>query len=329
MDCGKGHVAEGVGVDALGAQKGVGGGARLLVGDVCTWAYRRSGLAGISKASRPRPKSATAAMRSSRAERARRHARSGGAGAASGGVSAAPLFVAIQKAGLRLEAAVPPVGDQRDHHGQHDDAGAGRAGELEVQALRAHQQHGAVHGVHRVVPDERRQNAPAQHDEAQGHAADADFHAADVERLLRISGVSEAPDEAREHHGRHGVTHQLAQERNGEHAEEKLFRDRRQEAAEQHEQPGESRIEQVAVRDIGGRPCAELVGHDVERRLIGDEDAGERDAENGAEEEALGAQAAQAEEIAQRDFVAEGFAVERLGAGGENEEEAARSRARR
>ena len=178
-------------------------------------------------------------------------------------------------------------------------------GELEIQAVRAQQQHGAVHGVHRVVPHQRRQDAPAQHDEAQRHAADSHFHAADVERLLRIAGVAEAPDEARQHHRHRQRAHQLAQKRNGEHAEQELFGDRRQEAAEQHEQPGEARVQQVAVRHVGRRPGAELVGHDVEGRLVGDEDAGQRDAQNRAQEEALGAQAAQAEEVAQRDLVAE------------------------
>ena len=52
------------------------------------------------------------------------------------------------------------------------------------------------------MPDERRQDAPAQHDDAERDAADADFDAADVERLLRIAGVAEAPDEAGEHHAR-------------------------------------------------------------------------------------------------------------------------------
>ena len=88
--------------------------------------------------------------------------------------------------------------------------------------------------------------------------------------------------------------HQFAQERDGEHAEEELFGDGRQKAAEEHESPGKAGIEQVAVGDIGGRPGAEAVRHDVEGRLVGDEDPGERDAEDRAEEEALGAEAAQA-----------------------------------
>ena len=118
---------------------------------------------------------------------------------------------------------------------------------------------------------------------------------------------------------------ELAQERDGEHAEQELFGDGGQEAAEEDEGPGEAGIEQIAIGDVGGRPGAELGGQDVERGLVGDEDAGERDAEDGAEEEALGAQAAPGEEIAERDLIAEHLAVERFGAGGEDEEEAARA----
>ena len=99
-----------------------------------------------------------------------------------------------------------------------------------------------------------------------------------------------------------------------EHAEHELLGDGRQEAAEEDEGPGEAGIEEVAVRDIGGRPGAVLRGDDVERGLVRDEDAGEGDAEHGAEEEALGAEAAALEEMAERDLAREHLAVERLGA---------------
>ena len=49
--------------------------------------------------------------------------------------------------------------------------------------------------------------------DAERDAADADLHAADIEGLLRIAGVAEAPDEAGEdQRERHG-SDQLAQER--------------------------------------------------------------------------------------------------------------------
>ena len=121
---------------------------------------------------------------------------------------------------------------------------------------------------------------------------------------------------------------ELAQEGNGEHAEQELFGDRGQEAAEEHEGPGEAGIQQVGIRHVGGRPGAELVGQDVEPGLVGDEDSGERDAEDGAQEEAFGAQPAQREKIAERDLVAEHLAVERFGAGGEDEQQTARAQRR-
>ena len=107
--------------------------------------------------------------------------------------------IAVEQAGLGLEASAIPVGDERGADGEDHDSGGADAGELEVEALGAHQQHGAVHGVHRIVPDQGGQNTEAQHDDAERDAADADFDAANIERLLRIAGVAEAPEEAGQH----------------------------------------------------------------------------------------------------------------------------------
>ena len=76
--------------------------------------------------------------------------------------------------------------------------------------------------------------------EAERDAADADLHAANVEGLLRVGRMSEAPDEAGKHDRRGEPADEFAQERDAEHAEEKLFGDGREEAAEQDEGPGES-----------------------------------------------------------------------------------------
>ena len=233
--------------------------------------------------------------------------------------------IAVQQAGLGLEASAIPVGYERDADGEHHDSRGAESGELEVEAFGAHQQHGAVHGVDGIVPDQGGQDSEAQHDDAERHAADADFQAADKEGLLRIAGVAEAPDEAGQHHGDCHVARELAQKGDGEHAEEKLLGDGGQEAAEEDEGPGKPGIEQIGIRYVGRRPGAALVGEDVEPGLVGDEDAGERDAEDAAEKEMPRAQSAQGEEITQRDLIAERFAIERFGAGGEDEEEAARA----
>ncbi len=135
--------------------------------------------------------------------------------------------------------------------------------------------------------------------------------------------MSEPPDEARQHNGRGKPAHQFPQKRDGEHAEHEFLGDGRQISAHQHEEPGEFGIEEIAVGHVGGRPRAVLVRHDVEDGLVGDENGAQRHAQNRAQEEAFGAQAAQAEQAAQRDFAGECFAVEHLRAGRDDEQRAA------
>ena len=137
--------------------------------------------------------------------------------------------------------------------------------------------------------------------------------------------MSEAPDEARQHHCEGDIAQQLRQKGNGEHAEHELFGNRREESAEEHVEPGQARVQQIVVGHVGGRPRAEVVRHHVECRLVGDEDAGQGDAQDRAQEELLAAQAARAEESAQRKARAIAFAIERLRAGGEDEQQAARA----
>ena len=165
--------------------------------------------------------------------------------------------IAIQQAGLGLEASAAPVGNERDQYGEHHDSRGAESGEFEVEAFGAHQQHGAVHRVDGIVPDQGGQDSEAEHDDAERHAADADFHAANVEGLLRIAGVTEAPDEAGQNDGDDHAAGEIAQKGDGEHAEEELFGDGGQEAAEEDEGPGKSGIEQIGVRDVGRRPGAD------------------------------------------------------------------------
>src|SRR5581483_9363679 len=113
------------------------------------------------------------------------------------------------------------------------------------------------------------------------------------------------------------------QEGNGEHAEQEFFRDGGQKSAEQHVCPGELRVEQIGVGHVRRRPGAETVSHDVKRRLVRDEDAAQRKAQNRAEQERLRSHAAQPEEIAQRKLVGKELAVERLRGGRQEKKQAA------
>ncbi len=230
-------------------------------------------------------------------------------------------LVGVREPCLRLEAAASHVSHQCYENRQDHDAGAGRSREPEVKAVRPEQQQRAVQGVHRVVPYQRGQNSPTQHDGAQHDSADPYFQPANVKRLLRIGGVAKAPNESRENQGRNHRAHQVPQERDGEHTEEEFFRDRRQETAKQHERPRKARVQQVGVRHIRRRPGSETVGQHVESDLVGDEDAGKGEPQNGAQEEALGANPARAKQVAQRYPATEGRAIEWLGSRGQHEQQ--------
>src|ERR1019366_8941187 len=114
----------------------------------------------------------------------------------------------------------------------------------------------------------------------------------------------------------------------GEHAEEEFFAHGGQKTAEQDEGPGESGVQQVRVRHVGRRPCAVTVSHNVEPGLVGDEDPGQGDAEDGTQEKAWGARAARREEFTKRILVTELWAVAPWGARCEDEQQAARAQGR-
>jgi hypothetical protein len=154
---------------------------------------------------------------------------------------------------------------------------------------------------------------------------------ADPERLIRVVRVREAPDVGREHHGHDGggaapqadSRQVLVEERHREHARRELFGDRREEADEEHERPREAGVQEIAVGHFERRPGAEARRRDVEDRLVGGEEQHQHEAEQHFLEEALGAQAAPAEERRQRQLAGVALAVHGLGGGGEQHDEAA------
>ena len=70
-----------------------------------------------------------------------------------------------------------------------------RSGEAQIRAVRTQQGRADKECVHRVVPDQRCPDAPAQQDDSRDDADQADFDAANVGGLLRIVAVQKSPDE--------------------------------------------------------------------------------------------------------------------------------------
>ena len=145
------------------------------------------------------------------------------------------------------------------------------------------------------MPDQQRQQAETLHEQPGHDAGQAHFHAADPERLVRIPGVTEAPDEGRKDDRREAGAHQSLQKGNGERARKELFGERRKEPGEDDGHPRQGTVEQVVVRHLRRRPRTVPMSGQVEDHLIGDEERHERVAEDMArktrrEESARGVQ---------------------------------------
>ena len=197
-------------------------------------------------------------------------------------------FVRVGQSGLRQESAPSEIEEDRRGQRQQEDSRGHRAGKDVIGVSGTEQEERRVGRVDREVPDEERQRAvpqekPAHHDAGRSH-----LDAADVERLVRICGVPEPPDQGGHHDRDDAARSDPVQERDREHAADAFFRDRRQEPDQENGRPGKGRIQHVAVRDVRGRPGAQPRRHYVEDRLVGEEERGERVAEHDTEEEPLG-----------------------------------------
>src|SRR5262249_29414696 len=73
------------------------------------------------------------------------------------------------------------------------------------------------------------------------------------------------------------------------------------------------RVQQIAIRNVGWRPRAELLRQNVKDDLIGDEEEHQGETQRRAEEEGLRPQVPPAQEIGDRNLVSIALAIERLG----------------
>ncbi len=212
--------------------------------------------------------------------------------------------VPVGQAPRGQEAAPPSAQHERDGQRQQQDPRGDRPGDDVVRVARTQQEERRVDRVHREVPDQERHHAVAQHQESDQDAGEPHLEAPDVEGLVRVRRVPEAPDEGG-HDDRHEPSRaELVEEGDREHPADPLLGDGRQEPDQEHRRPREGRVEHVAVRDVGRRPRAEVPGHDVEDRLVGEEERRQRIAEDDALQEALRLDPPEREGAAERDLLA-------------------------
>src|SRR6266478_4372122 len=73
------------------------------------------------------------------------------------------------------------------------------------------------------MPDERRDDAPAQHYNTRDDADDPHFDAANVARLLWISAVEKTPGKRRQDHRENARPRHVLEERNGKEPKQEFF----------------------------------------------------------------------------------------------------------
>ena len=74
------------------------------------------------------------------------------------------------------------------------------------------------------MPDQQRQEAESEKQEAEHAARESDFQTADEERLIRIRRVAESPDESRQHDREETRAKDFLEERDGERTRRELLR---------------------------------------------------------------------------------------------------------
>src|SRR5713226_4271104 len=115
------------------------------------------------------------------------------------------------------------------------------------------------------MPDQSRQNAAAKHHDTSDDSDQADFEAANVWRLIWISGMQEAPAKRGNDDGENARTRDALKEGNREKAEEKLFACRSVKTDGHAGNPRERCVHRVFVIQFLRRPRAVVSRDDIER----------------------------------------------------------------
>ena len=182
----------------------------------------------------------------------------------------------------------------------------------------------------RVVPYEGGEDPEAQENIADDNTADTHLNATDVKGLLRVVGMRANP------HIRPAMT--TAAQRDLRYLWRKGIENAREMNSSEtagikpinsNHDPRDVRVDHRAVGNIRRAPSTELLGCDVKEDLVGQKGRSHGQAEDGAEEKALRAQARWRKLAPDLDLVRVVAPVQRLGRRGEKEDEDALGSGRR
>ena len=115
------------------------------------------------------------------------------------------------------------------------------------------------------MPDERRDDAPAQHNNTRNDADDPHFDAADVARLLWISAVEKTPGKRRQDHRENARSRHVLEERNGKEPKQEFFTRGGHEPDGYSGNPRERSVDRIRVVQILRRPNTEPAAYHVKR----------------------------------------------------------------
>ena len=147
------------------------------------------------------------------------------------------------------------------------------------------------------MPDERRDDAPAQHHHAGNNSDDSYFDPADVGRFLRIIAVQKAPKQSR-HDDRHPArTRESHEIWNGEQPEGELLIHGSEQPDSNPGNPRERRIHAVRIVQLLRRPRPQAGCDDVERHNKTNVRGREAQTHDGGREKLLRTQPAQGEDF--------------------------------
>src|SRR6266436_699074 len=114
------------------------------------------------------------------------------------------------------------------------------------------------------MPDERRDDAPAQHHDSRNDSDDPYLDPADVGRFLRVIAVQKAPQKSRHDYGHPARTREPHEKRNRKQPEGELLVHRSQQPDREAGNPRERRIHAVRIVQLLWRPRPQMSGDDVE-----------------------------------------------------------------
>ena len=218
----------------------------------------------------------------------------------------------IEQVLISFEPVSRQIRRARKSQGRERGSGHDRSGNFEVQAIRTNQQQPDQQRIHGVMPDERRDDAPAEHHHSRYDSDNPNFDSADVRWFLRVIAVQKAPEKCRHDHGDPPRTREPQEKRNGEQAERKLLVQGSEKPDCKTGNPREQSVHAVRIVQLLRRPGSQPRRHQVEGHKESNVCGGKTQSHDGSGEKFFRTQPAHAENPPQAQLVRLRAAVERL-----------------